>query len=261
MKKFWKVSSNAVLAAALVVSVALVSPAKAAVQVDAMSDVNPYEDFYWQWPTTSKDLSDPFGATGGRWHKGIDISVAKEPVYATASGKVLFSGHFRDGIEAIIIEHDDADPWNKKKLISRYLHLVKDSQKVKAGDRVDKGTEIATSGNTGGVGYHLHLDVNSIGESFPNDYQTFNPLMFWPDVKARLALSPSFSTNQHANCDHTIQDDAEHFFDQRVIDSIGQEKFDQWFNSTPQSERSMTKLKQDFNISNEKINEVMMIQK
>ena len=42
--------------------------------------------------------------------------------------------------------------------MSKYLHLEKDSQLVKVGDKVKKGQQIATMGSSGrSSGYHVHL--------------------------------------------------------------------------------------------------------
>lgn len=122
----------------------------------------------WSWPTTGTTISDGYG--GGRNHKGIDIAVYKEEVYATAAGKVLGSGTYSDNTHYITIQHDDKaiEPGNTHNyLVSRYLHLLANSQKVKKDDRVTKGQLIATSGNTGASdpgkdnNYHLHLDINN----------------------------------------------------------------------------------------------------
>ncbi|MCC2346646.1 hypothetical protein LKM13_21570 [Bacillus anthracis] len=37
----------------------------------------------WEWPTTSTRITDPYGSTNGRWHKGIDIGVKQKSVYAS----------------------------------------------------------------------------------------------------------------------------------------------------------------------------------
>lgn len=55
---------------------------------------------------------------------------------------------------------------------TRYLHLKKDSLKVKKGDIVKKGQVIATMGETGQVtGVHLHFEIRQSGKSIdPEPY-------------------------------------------------------------------------------------------
>ncbi len=86
-------------------------------------------------------------------HMGIDI-VAKigSPVYAAASGYVVFSGYtVRDGY-MIILAHSDG-------YITVYKHC---SQLLKQQrDKVNEGEIIALSGNSGEIttGPHLHFEV------------------------------------------------------------------------------------------------------
>ncbi|HMN10744.1 MAG TPA: M23 family metallopeptidase [Bellilinea sp.] len=92
------------------------------------------------------------------------------PVYAAASGVVTFSG-IGSGTwgNMIIIRHDplpdDTVVW------SRYAHVQ--SPKVAAGDRVKRGQQIATIGNSEGrFPYHLHFDMakTPILEKNPSDW-------------------------------------------------------------------------------------------
>lgn len=224
-----------------------------------------YEDMKWEWPTTSTRITDPYGSTDGRWHKGIDIGVKQKSVYASANGKVVFAGKYsgkteKDRIVAITIEHDDKDPDTGKKLITRYLHLEDKSMKVKTNDRVSKGDKIATSGNTGNVGYHLHFDVNDKGKKNPEDYETFNPMVFYPDVS--MKLKSNFTalndyTEEQQNCSLNDYPDEEYSFDQLLIDYVGEDKFEQWFNNTVESKRTMTEFKNYFGLTNEQLKNIL----
>ncbi|WP_083935624.1 M23 family metallopeptidase [Paenibacillus ginsengihumi] len=143
----------------------------------------------WDWPTTGETISDGWGWTGSRFHKGIDIAVYKQNVYAAADGEVLGSGVYSDSVQYVTIKHDQnaIEPGNThNKLVSRYLHLVKGSQKVKKGDRVNQGQTIGTSGNSGASdpgkdnNYHLHFDINNKSAEFPSNNDTIDPMLFYP---------------------------------------------------------------------------------
>lgn len=95
--------------------------------------------------------------TGKReFHKGLDISAPQgTPIYAPASGKVIFAG--RDGSygQSIKLSHNS-------NLLTRYAHLH--SIKVKVGKRVERGELIGYVGNTGrSTGPHLHYEVRLAG--------------------------------------------------------------------------------------------------
>ncbi|MGG2016280.1 M23 family metallopeptidase [Bacillus sp. S10(2024)] len=222
---------------------------------------NSYKDMKWAWPTTDTKITDPFGKTGGRWHKGIDIGVKKKEVYASGNAKVAYTGTYSDGIVAMALEHTDTDPKTKKKLITRYLHLQENSFAYKKGDTVKKGAKIAISGNTGkNVGYHLHFDVNAQGDTTPGDKDTIDPMLFYPNVKtsltSKIANLDSIKLD-HSNCYHNLYDDKEHFFDQLLIDFVGQNQYKEWFNSKEESERTMTNFKKNFGLSDKKVKEIL----
>lgn len=94
----------------------------------------------------------------GKWrhHNGIDIAVPEgTPVTPVAAGVVVFSGQRPGYGNTILIEHDNG-------MITLYGHnsrLVAD-----AGQRVDRNTVIALSGNTGrSTGPHLHFEAWQAG--------------------------------------------------------------------------------------------------
>ena len=103
-----------------------------------------------------------------REHYGVDIAVPQgEPVMASASGQVVFSGWTTELGNLVIIYHGN-------EFFTYYGHneliLVKPYEKVKRGD------VISTSGNSGiSSGPHLHFEIWKDGE--PVD-----PLLYFPEL-------------------------------------------------------------------------------
>ncbi len=96
-------------------------------------------------PTNAVDLAKPSGS----------------PVYAADSGRVtkVFAGGWGGGYgNHVVVTHDDG-------VITLYAHLSRSL--VSKGDKVNKGEEIALSGNTGrSTGPHLHFEVRGAGNPF-----------------------------------------------------------------------------------------------
>jgi murein DD-endopeptidase MepM/ murein hydrolase activator NlpD len=113
------------------------------------------------WPTAGW-VTSPFGPriskfTGKReFHKGIDVSAPEgTPVYAPASGKIVYAG--RDGSYGLTIKIS-----HNSNLLTRYAHLQ--SVDVKVGRKVERGEIIGRVGNTGrSTGPHLHYEVRLSG--------------------------------------------------------------------------------------------------
>ena len=84
-------------------------------------------------------------------HKATDFAAAmNEPVYATASGKVIFAGD--NGNLGLVAEIDHGG------FITRYAHLARIA--VKKGASVRKSETIGFVGNTGNSsGPHLHYEI------------------------------------------------------------------------------------------------------
>jgi len=84
-------------------------------------------------------------------HKATDFAAAmNEPVFATASGKVIFAGD--NGNLGLVVEVDHGG------FITRYAHLARIA--VKKGASVRKSETIGFVGNTGNSsGPHLHYEV------------------------------------------------------------------------------------------------------
>ena len=113
-----------------------------------------------KYPVNEIFLSQKFSNT----HRGIDLGYfdnPNQPVYSVCSGKVIDIQKQTSGGNVIHIRH--TDPYNKIKLIdyvSEYAHLKDGSIKVKIGDYVKEGQEIALMGRTGQAsGNHLHYGL------------------------------------------------------------------------------------------------------
>ncbi len=110
------------------------------------------------WPTHSKMItssfgyrSDPFKGVSA-YHSGIDIAGSiGDPVYAAMDGEVTASEQMGARGKYIILKHPTGlETW--------YMHL--NGMTVNVGDKVSKGQQIGTLGNTGrSTGPHLHFQV------------------------------------------------------------------------------------------------------
>jgi len=119
----------------------------------------------WGWPAQGK-LITSFSETA----KGVDISgKAGQPVFATAAGKVVYSGTGLRGYgKLIIIKHN-------KTYLSAYAHNREIL--VKEGETVVKGQRIAEMGNSDADQVKLHFEIRKQGK--PVD-----PMRYLPPEKA-----------------------------------------------------------------------------
>lgn len=118
-------------------------------------------------------ITSPYGrrdnplGTGGdaddalNFHRGVDLAGVPEgtPFYAAASGTVKsvdYGGP--DGGNGIIISGDDGvEYW--------YWHAATGTSKVRQGQHVEAGTELAGAGQTGlASGVHLHFEIHVNGQ-------------------------------------------------------------------------------------------------
>jgi lipoprotein NlpD len=107
----------------------------------------------WMWPATGKVLAGlPKGA-----NKGVDIlGKMGDPVFASASGRVVYSGTGLRGYgKLVIIKHNDT-------YLSTYAH--NSNLLVKQGDSVVKGQKIAEIGNTDSPQVKLHFEIRRLGK-------------------------------------------------------------------------------------------------
>ncbi len=105
------------------------------------------------WPTSVGVVSSEYGKRWGKNHRGLDIAAdIGEPIRATATGVVIYSGSGLRGYGNVIILRHDA------KTTSLYAH---NSRLLAAADqRVEGGQVIAKLGNTGrSTGPHLHFEI------------------------------------------------------------------------------------------------------
>ena len=117
----------------------------------------------WIWPAAGKLVT---GFSENPNLKGIDIAgKAGQPVVASASGKVVYSGSGIRGYgKLIIVKHNAA-------FLSAYAHNRE--VLVKEGQQVAKGQQIAEMGNTDADQVMLHFEIRRHGT--PMD-----PLKFLP---------------------------------------------------------------------------------
>ena len=118
----------------------------------------------WSMPTQGK-LIGGFSESDNR--KGIDIAGRlDQPIYASAPGKVVYSGNGLRGYgKLLIIKHN-------KTYLSAYAH--NDKLLVKEGDTVIRGQKIAEMGSSDSDQVKLHFEVRRLGK--PVDPANYLPL-------------------------------------------------------------------------------------
>ena len=92
-----------------------------------------------------------------KFHEGIDLRLPMQtPVFATANGIVSFSGQKNGYGNVVIIDHAFG-------FQTTFAHL--DESLVSVGQFINKGVEVAKSGNSGrSTGPHLHYEVRFLGK-------------------------------------------------------------------------------------------------
>jgi murein DD-endopeptidase MepM/ murein hydrolase activator NlpD len=132
------------------------------------------------WPGRWLDAS-PFGrlyfvgTPSEAYHTGADLNLPNDadrgvPVYACASGVVVFASRLPTWGNVIIIKHDPLAT-NGTVLYSRSGHVGEIL--VRVGDRVRRGQQISTVSNAfGRWAFHLHFDLSptTILEETPNHW-------------------------------------------------------------------------------------------
>ena len=114
-----------------------------------------YSSRGFMWPApTARMISQYFGHNG---HKGLDITTSGalgKPIVAAASGVVEIAGSTGNSYgQQVLINHGNG-------IMTRYAHCVYGSIRVRAGQRVTAGQQIAAIGSTGNsTGPHLHFEV------------------------------------------------------------------------------------------------------
>ena len=107
--------------------------------------------------TGTYQLSSPFGPRWGEQHQGSDFSAPLgTPIYAAMGGTVAAAEIARGFGHWIIIDFED----DGRKFSNVYGHMTGASLKVKKGQQVAAGQEIAAVGSEGqSSGPHLHFEV------------------------------------------------------------------------------------------------------
>ena len=105
------------------------------------------------------NLTAYFGQSGGLWkngHKGIDITAENKTLYSICDGEVTVVGWDKNGWGRYV----SVKPSGFERVRIILCHLVKDSVKVKVGDKVSRLTKIGTMGTTGNsTGVHVHVEM------------------------------------------------------------------------------------------------------
>ncbi|MEZ4301856.1 MAG: peptidoglycan DD-metalloendopeptidase family protein [Polyangiaceae bacterium] len=93
---------------------------------------------------------------GDRPHAGIDLAAAEgTPILAPMGGTVTATETDEKRGHAVVVRHPGG-------IETRYHHLA--SVTVRPGDRLSRGTQIGTLGNTGtSTGPHVHFEVRDLG--------------------------------------------------------------------------------------------------
>lgn len=110
---------------------------------------------HWLWPTKHRQITRAFSAT----NKGIDIAGNyRAPVFAAASGKIVYAGNGLRGYgNLLIIKHN-----------ALYLtaYAYNDNLLVKQGQWVQAGQKIALMGENNNLGkVALHFEIRRAGKA------------------------------------------------------------------------------------------------
>jgi len=134
------------------------------------------------WPQGWRDAS-PFakiylaGTPNQAYHTGADLNFGSPfedrgmPVYAPASGIVIYQADLRPWGNVTIIRHDPFRKPDGRVFYTRYGHMQ--NVRVQVGDRVKRGEQIGEIGDGGGRFIpHLHFDIvgTTVLELKPGDW-------------------------------------------------------------------------------------------
>lgn len=110
------------------------------------------------WPVNDIDVSSTFGYRHGELHAGIDLRAPRgTEIYASAAGRVVFSGSRPGYGRMIVIDHENG-------IETVYAHNNRNLAEV--GQRVRQGQLVASVGRSGNAtGYHVHFEIRRLGKS------------------------------------------------------------------------------------------------
>ena len=120
-------------------------------------------------PLTTYRYTSGFKYRDDHWHKGVDLCTeVGSPVYAADNGIVIVSEWSDSYGNYIIIDHQNG---------LRTLYAHNSVLLANVGDTIEKGTQIAMSGNTGrSTGPHVHFEVHHDGNAVnPELYVALGP--------------------------------------------------------------------------------------
>ena len=118
--------------------------------------------FAQQRPVDHGTVTSNFGprnvSVGSRYHEALDIGIPNgTPVKATGPGKVIFAGVQGGYGNLVKVAHADGT-------VTYFAHLMSNF-KVRVGDQVGTGQQLAASNNSGtSTGPHLHFGVEKNGK-------------------------------------------------------------------------------------------------
>lgn len=146
--------------------------------------------------TGSFKITAVYGQKGSYWkngHKGIDFIATDKRIFATCDGIVRTVAYDANGWGQYV---SIGDSEGRRHI---FCHLVKDSVKVKKGDKVTRSTVVGTMGATGNVtGVHLHYQINNANNTpidpcqylgIPNKNGNYNSDDYHIDKKEVLKMT------------------------------------------------------------------------
>lgn len=131
------------------------TPTKTSIQASTYTQPSLKRKQKFLWPVKGQILTKYGPIAKGRNNDGINIKAPKgTPVKAADSGTIAYAGNELKGFgNLILIKHDDG--W-----VTAYAH--NDTIKVRKGQKVSRGAQIATVGATGGMSTpQLHFETRA----------------------------------------------------------------------------------------------------
>jgi len=148
-------------------------------EIESKRIVFPMEKGHYSLTSGYGYRTSPISGQVGEMHSGTDFAGPnRSPILAVAAGEVMDAGPSVYGGQWVWLRHDI----NGKRYDSIYVHLTEGSQKVKKGDTVKAGQQIAEEGSTGmSTGPHLHFEIwengfNAFAKSDSKDGKHINSL-------------------------------------------------------------------------------------
>ncbi len=210
------------------------------------------------------------------YHYGIDYDAPRGKVlYAAQSGRVVYASfHSSFGNIIAVRTYDLAS--NANRIIYHYAHLedfpANYVRNWQVNDIITKGDVLGRVGETGSgaMGVHLHFQVmnNNLwhqgnGNRAQKLAQTIDPKLFYPSIHPnQLNLLPTVirSSSSTCNCMNLEYDKIAnpiYSIDNTLINFVGLKPFYDWVKSKGDSEITIVDFMIEFDISTEKVAEIM----